>query len=168
MINSYYKSKAHKNNRVQYFKDIMRDIQRGEWKESIDELRQTKTNGDTDKASEIKDNLPCFTVSGVFQGGHAKANLKEYNNLVSLDYDNKHNPEELRDSFRELSYTYATFISPSGNGVKVFIKTDNKPEDHEQAFKAIRKLLYDIKVFLFFNFGWSYRFNNHFQVITIT
>lgn len=138
-IVSYFITKESKPDKDLHLIDILKDIKEGEWKESIDELRYNKSQGDEIRANEIKSSLPCFTISAIFNNRRKKANLSQYSNLISLDYDKVDNPEELRSSLSEIPFTFSAFVSPSGNGVKVIVKTNNKPEDHEKSFKAIRE-----------------------------
>jgi hypothetical protein len=139
-MNNYYNKLNDSSYELLDIQDILKNIKQGEWKDLIEELRINLRNGEEERAGELKKNLPCFTISGMFKGRRKKANLSQYSNLIGLDYDKVDNPEALRDTFKELPYTYCAFISPSGNGLKVFVKTDNKLEAHRKAFNVIREV----------------------------
>ena len=93
----------------------------------------------------LKEQLPSFTVSATFNDRRIKENVKDYNGLIHLDYDGVDNPDQLKDVVSKLETTYCAFISPSGNGLKVFIKTNGTLEYHESSFNQLRKI-YDTYV----------------------
>lgn len=119
---------------------IFNNIKDGIYANQISEYRET-LKLDANKASELKKNLPCFTVSGLFEENRTIANLKSYNQLIHLDYDlkDKDKAKEVIEVANNLPYTYCSFISPS-YGVKVFIKTESTAENHIQYFKEISQL----------------------------
>ena len=63
-----------------------------------------------------------------------------------MDYDGVDNPDAIKkDVVSKLETTFCAFISPSGNGLKVFIKTNGTLESHESSFNQLRKI-YDTYV----------------------
>ena len=66
----------------------------------------------------------------------------DYNGLIHLDYDGVDDPEQLKSEVSKLETTFCAFTSPSGKGVKVFIKTNSTLESHEESFNKL-KHLYD-------------------------
>ena len=46
--------------------------------------------------------------------------------------------ENLKDIIIKIPFTYSAFISPSGKGLKVIIKTDSELESHTDTFNALR------------------------------
>jgi len=119
---------------------VFNNIKEGLYTNQIRDYRETLKQ-DSIVASELKKNLPCFTVSGLFESTRTMVNLKKYNQLIHLDYDlkNEDKAREVVEIANNLPYTYCSFISPS-YGVKVFIKTDSTAENHNQYFKEISKL----------------------------
>ena len=122
--------------------DVFEKIKNGVVKRKIEVIRST-----TNKAiiNNLKEDLPSFTVSATFKDRRIKENVKDYNGLIHLDYDGIENPEQLKDEVSKLETTFCAFISPSGKGVKVFIKTNATIEYHESSFSQLRKL-YDTYV----------------------
>jgi hypothetical protein len=55
-----------------------------------------------------------------------------------LDYDNVKDVSKVLQTIKDLATTRAAFKSPSGNGVKVFIKVDTEAKDHRRAWEAVR------------------------------
>ena len=101
--------------------DVLQQIQKGNWKNQIDDIRYHMKNGNNKKASEIKSNLPAITISGIFKERRKKGYVDNYTGLLHLDYDKLENVEEVKANLISIPYTYSAFISPSGNGVKVLV-----------------------------------------------
>ena len=53
----------------------------------VREARGYMQEGDTEMYKACKSMLPVVAFCGVFEGGHSKANLVHYNNIVILDID---------------------------------------------------------------------------------
>jgi hypothetical protein len=119
--------------------DVFKKIKNGVLKEKIEAIRSAN---DKAKINLLKESLPSFTVSATFDHRRIKENVKDYNGLIHLDYDGVDNPEQLKDEVSKLETTFCAFISPSGKGVKVFIKTNSTLESHEESFNKL-KHLYD-------------------------
>ena len=122
--------------------DVFEKIKSGVVKRQIDLIRW---NTFKEIKNILKEYLPSFTVSATFNDRRIKENIKDYNGLIHLDYDGVDNPEQLKDVVSKLETTYCAFISPSGNGLKVFIKTNGTLESHESSFNQLRKI-YDTYV----------------------
>ena len=105
-----------------------------ELKPLIDEIRNPDLT--KDQKNEIKKKLPCITWSGTFSKRQASA-LIRYSGIICLDID---------DAIPDLKndpYVWASFISPSGNGLKVLIKTNGTSDDHLNNFLAIQEYFKD-------------------------
>lgn len=118
---------------------VFEKIKSGSINKKIEEIRNSN-----DKAviNKLKESLPSFTVSATFSGRRRKEMVRDYNSIIHLDYDDIENPMELKKKFSKLETTFCAFISPSGNGLKVFIKTNATSDTHEKAFNEL-KSLYD-------------------------
>ena len=125
------------NMRIVEIQKVLEQIKTERWKNKIDEIRYHINNGNKSKAGGIKKGLPAFTISATFKDGRTQKHFDTYTNLLHLDYDHIDNVEELRAKVIDIPYTYAAFISPSGNGLKVFVKSDNTFSTHEYAFNAL-------------------------------
>ena len=127
------------NTRTVEIQKIFKAIKQGVWKTQISEIRNQISNGDIDKAGAVKVRLPAFTVSATFKGSRNKENPDVSSGILHLDYDKLDDAQAFKARIMELPYTYAAFISPSGNGVKVFVKSDNSLSTHETAFGALKQ-----------------------------
>ena len=118
---------------------VLQQIQKGHWKKQINDIRYHVKNGNENEAVKIKSNLPCMTISATFKERRKKDYVDSYTGLLHLDYDKLENAEEVKTNLISIPYTYSAFISPSGNGVKVLVKSDNAMSSHEVAFNSLRE-----------------------------
>jgi len=92
------------------------------WKKPIEALR---TITDPKELDQAKDALPGVCPQGTFTEA-TNAGFLEASGLISIDIDGKHNPEidpaTLRDTIAAGAHVAAAFLSPSGTGVKVFVR----------------------------------------------
>ena len=137
MIKINFMDSIYESTRIVEIQKVLQEIKTERWKTKIEEVRYHISNGDKNKAKYIKNGLPAFTISATFKGGRKKEHFDTYTNLLHLDYDHIDNAEGLRAKVIDIPYTYAAFISPSGNGLKVFVKSDNTLSTHEYAFNAL-------------------------------
>jgi len=71
--------------------------------------------------------------------------MEQYSGFVHLDFD-KLTPEQLTTAFQiiiAIPYTFLCFISPSGNGLKVFIEVKTGAEHHDTAYLQVMKYYED-------------------------
>ena len=113
--------------------EIIQLIKNGDYKKEIDLLRAYIAEGNSDEADKIKRKLHAFTPAGVFEGARNGESLTEYSNVLHLDFDKltQEQIDELKDSLKTHSSVLAFFVSPSGNGLKVFFKIDGSPAKHK-------------------------------------
>ena len=98
---------------------VLDEIRQGTYKTQIEEIRKSENPS----KSPLKDKLPVFTPTGIFNH-RSMAGLETYNGLICLDIDNIEDPESLKEKAKKLNYVYAAFVTPSGQGLKVMIKTN--------------------------------------------
>ncbi len=118
---------------------IAKDIQSDKYKSQIEEIRLLEQQGDTEEAQNKKKLLPAFTPSATFNEKRQLPFLTMYSGFVHLDFD-KLNPEQLTAAFNAISqipYTFICFISPRGNGLKVFVEVNTGLEHHETAYQQV-------------------------------
>tara|TARA_R110002050_G_scaffold167468_1_gene298243 strand:+ start:2856 stop:5003 length:2148 start_codon:yes stop_codon:yes gene_type:complete len=121
---------------VKSLSEVFDLIKMGEYKNDIERLRDLKIN--SDKFGKQKSKLHHFTPSGIFDRYRKAKRLVRYNGIVMLDIDSiGKNTDAIRNKSAADDYTLACFISPSGEGVKIFVKTDAKQENHEMYFESI-------------------------------
>jgi hypothetical protein len=119
---------------------IICNIKTGTYHDSINAIRMAKGMGKPERADQLKKELLAFTPSATFKDGRKKELLTAYSGCVHLDFD-KLTPEELQQAFDlavKIPFTYACFTSPSGDGLKVFIKVNTDHDTHEQAYKQVQ------------------------------
>ncbi len=113
-------------------------IHSGSVKDTIDKLRKTTNKIERDR---LKQGLPCIAVSGTFKNGHAKKDFIQHSGLIQIDFDNVPNPEQLKKILCNDVFTFCSFISPSGYGVKAIVKI---PIDkHPESFTGLGKYYFE-------------------------
>ena len=136
---SYMDSVSGSNMRTVEVQKIIESIKIGTWKEKIEQIRYYISIGDDKKATELKRGLPGFTISASFQKRRKEEYIEYYSGLLHLDYDKLDDVEELKAKVVKDPCTYAAFISPSGNGLKVLVKSNNNLSTHTHAFNALKE-----------------------------
>jgi hypothetical protein len=100
---------------------VLNDIKSEKWKDRV-----LKCHTDL----KYKDWLPCFTPTGTFNHRSIKG-MENYNGIICLDIDHVNQPEELKKQVKLLSWVHAAFITPSGKGLKVIVRTNATPESYK-------------------------------------
>ncbi|MFZ4796573.1 MAG: VapE domain-containing protein [Bacteroidia bacterium] len=121
--------------------DFLDQVKNGKFKTEIDYLRLLSTSGQEAEYKKLKKKLLAITPSATFNANRSLDNLAVYSQLLVLDIDSI-TPEQLhatRSIIIDTPTTYACFISPSNNGLKIFVKVDNKPGFHKQAFEEVKE-----------------------------
>ncbi len=114
-------------------------IASGKYKAQVEEIRDLIAQGKTEEAQAKKQQLPAFTPSATFTEKRLLPNMENYSGFVHLDFD-KLTPEQLNAAFQIIAaipYTFICFISPSGNGLKVFIEVNTGAEHHDTAYQQV-------------------------------
>jgi hypothetical protein len=106
---------------------VLEEIRSEKYKKLINDIR----NEENPSKSRLKDKLPCFTPTGIFSY-RSLAGLESYNGVICLDIDSVENPEELKKKCKNLQWVHAAFITPSGKGLKVIVKTDATRETYKE------------------------------------
>ena len=104
-------------------------IKNGNSKDRVEEVRSGK--------KDAKKLLPVVLFSGMFEQ-RKDSSLKKHSGFIVLDFDNLTDVEYAKTKLATDEHSYATWISPSGNGVKVLVRVTN-PEHHESHFRALEK-----------------------------
>ena len=100
---------------------VLDDIKSDKWKSQIEKCHIDITK---------KDFLPCFTPTGIFNH-RSIAGLEKYNGIICLDIDHVENPSSLKDKIIIFNWVHAAYITPSGHGLKVIIKTNANVENYK-------------------------------------
>lgn len=109
---------------------------------AIAKYRADRGSWDKKQRSDYKvANLSAFMPSGVFVGGRKAEHLQSHSGIVVLDLDDTGDADGIRDLVTADPYTAAAFVSPSGDGVKVFVPVYPVPMDsacHRVAFLSVQ------------------------------
>ncbi len=108
-------------------------IKEGNSQKKVNLIRNSKNKNER---SKIKQTLPSICFSGTFSERKDSC-LLEHSGFVILDFDAV---EDLSGKKKRLiadEYTYACWISPSGNGLKALVKIPKDPEKHENYYLAL-------------------------------
>ncbi|MDI6051188.1 VapE family protein [Flavobacterium sp. XS2P24] len=119
---------------------ILEEIKTGKYKPGIVYLRKSLAENKTEAYNKAKKSLPAFTPSGKFVGGRKLEFLADYSNCIILDID-KLSAADLQNAkhlANQSEFTYASFISPSGNGLKILVKINSDKANHKEAFLLVQ------------------------------
>lgn len=119
--------------------EVLKEIKSDKYQSEINSIRYALHKGDEKTAEEIKSNLLGFTTSGTFGESRTKANIITYSQVVCLDFDDIPLTEinNLVTLVNGCRYTFASFISPSNEGLKVFIKVNSNAAQHTTVYNQI-------------------------------
>lgn len=110
---------------------ILDGIRIGTWKEIVLKAREDLS---------LKQNLPCFTPTGIFKKRN-KNQLIYHTGIFCFDLDNISNVANTKTQISQLPWVLSVFITPSGYGLKVLVKTDAEIKHYQQTEKAIACVL---------------------------
>lgn len=113
-------------------KEVLMNIKSDKYKEQVEKCH-------TDL--KYKDYLPCFTPTGVFNH-RSIAGLESYNGIICLDIDHLEDPIFAKNVATKLNYVHAAFITPSGKGLKVIIKTNANVENYKTIEQKVADYFY--------------------------
>lgn len=119
---------------------ILADIKNGKYKNGITYLRKSLAENKTDAYDKGKKSLLAFTPSASFVGGRKLEFIKDYTGILILDIDKLTQEQLKQTSFKanQCEYTFASFISPSGNGLKILVKVNTDKALHKEAFLKVQ------------------------------
>lgn len=112
-------------------------IKSGKYKTQIAKIRIEE---EKEVRNTLKQKLPYVTFCGTFTS-RSNSNLKAHSGLACLDFDDVTNVEKLKEEINNDNYTFASFKSPSGEGLKVLVKiplVDNN-EDYQDYYAELTK-----------------------------
>ena len=134
---SYYKSIKDDQDVDIEINSFLEGIRTGRWQDIVLDIRAAPNK-------EIRDlkkkTAPLVTISGSFAARKDDA-LRNHSGFIAIDIDHVENIEETRKQLSADPYTYACFISISGNGLCVIYRIDGSR--HLDAFNSIASYLYN-------------------------
>ena len=116
---------------------VLEEIKSDKYRDAILEIRKDEAPS----KSLLKDKLPCFTPTGVFNH-RSIAGMENYNGVICLDIDHVEDVKTLKSRASNLNYVHAAYITPSGNGLKVIIKTNATPETYKSVEAKVAEYFY--------------------------
>lgn len=119
---------------------VLKKIRDGYWKTTI--------------ATVEKENLPCFTVSGVFAGAKKQENLIKKSLVISLDIDDISDFQEVFIILNKIKqHTISCFKSRSGKGLCVLVAIDDFVDvaDYKEIYGALYDEVTDLNKFAKFD-----------------
>jgi len=111
--------------------EVFAKIKDGEFEDDISHYRYALSVNDKN-APNLKSRLLGFTPAGVFNENRKTEALVKYSGLLHLDIDKITNEEllNLTTKLKGDNTVFCCFVSPSGNGLKIFYKVNDTAENH--------------------------------------
>lgn len=126
----------HTSSFTESFEAIIDNIKTGKYRTEVEKIRQYKK--EEKKYDDLKKKLPGFTPSGVFENTRKTENLSNYSKIMHLDIDNLGvSLYKTLERIKAIPETHACFISPSGNGIKLFVRVLNEKNDHQKIYPLL-------------------------------
>ena len=121
--------------------DFLYQIKDEKYKSEIDQIRKHVQAKDKEAVNRLKSNLPAYTISGTFKKTRSASNLEQYSHHIVLDVDNISEGDlDRKLSIARLAhYTKASFVSPSGNGIKIIAEVDTDSNNHTKAYNQLKE-----------------------------
>ncbi|PGH40622.1 MAG: hypothetical protein CRN43_01920 [Candidatus Nephrothrix sp. EaCA] len=120
---------------------IYAEVISDKYKTTVERIRALKREGKKDEADRLKITLPAFTFSSTFKDGRRGIKFADkYNGVVCLDFDHVP-PEKVKPALElicGISFTRVCFVSPSGEGLKVFAEVNTGAEHHKRAYGKVK------------------------------
>lgn len=120
---------------------ILEEIKTGKYRHAIVYLRKSLSEKKLEAYEKAKKSLPAFTPSAKFIGGRKLEYLAEYSSYIILDIDklNTQDLQKAKQTANQSEFTFASFISPSGNGLKILVKIDTPKTEHKETFLLVQE-----------------------------
>jgi hypothetical protein len=116
------------------FLAVLQTIKSNHFEEKIKSIRYAYHKGLESLGDKLKKELPAFTPSATFTKGRKLEFLNQYSGIAHLDFDDISATEiqEVRNKVDMCGITFASFISPSGTGIKIFVRIKSGVSEHQQ------------------------------------
>lgn len=119
--------------------DIIFEIQDGKYMTEVEAIRKLIADDKTKEADALKKKLLGFTPSGTFDNGRKAELISTYSGFIVLDLDKltETQLEEVKVKATQIAFTYAVFVSPGGNGLKIIIPVNTQADNHKLAMLQV-------------------------------
>ncbi len=117
---------------------VLDRIKKGSSKDLVTKIRKEK---DKTERNNLKKNLPSICFSGEFTKRKDDA-LVQHSGLLCIDLDDYESVKKMnkaKDDLSKSKYTYAVFVSPSGNGLKLLVRVPADVQNHKNYFNSLEK-----------------------------
>jgi succinate dehydrogenase flavin-adding protein (antitoxin of CptAB toxin-antitoxin module) len=117
---------------------VLDRIKNGSSKDLVTKIRKEK---DKTERNNLKKNLPSICFSGEFTKRKDDA-LVQHSGLLCIDLDDYESVKKMnkaKDDLSKSKYTYAVFVSPSGNGLKLLVRIPADVQNHKNYFNSLEK-----------------------------
>jgi predicted P-loop ATPase len=117
---------------------ILKAIQNGRWSQQVEQYRSMPDKNATEAKEYKRTQFPAITVSGTFENERKAAKLGTHSGFIAMDFDSFPEGEDIDTARSQLyadPYTYAGFLSVSGQGLCIIVKID--PKRHYDAFVGL-------------------------------
>jgi hypothetical protein len=111
---------------------VLNEIRSDRYRSTIEQIRSEAMPS----KSKLKEALPGFTPTGTFSHRSTQG-LVEYNGCVCLDIDRVESAESLKSVCKNLHWVFAAFVTPSGQGLKVLVKTNSSLASYKQTEERV-------------------------------
>lgn len=117
---------------------VLKEIKSEKYKSLIAEVRLITNPEERNKKKQ--NSLPMVTFSGTFSS-RSKSALKKASGLAMMDFDKVEDLEALKTQIEADKFTFSSFVSPSGNGLKVLVKIPpvNSDEVYKEYYHELQK-----------------------------
>src|SRR5690606_38282978 len=118
---------------------VLNRIKEGNSRDAIEQIRKLPK----DKGDELKRVLPGACFNGTFKH-RSISGLIQHSGLMIADIDGFDSIEESAEERNIASqdrYTFASWISPSGKGIKILVKIPAETENHKSYFRSYKEYL---------------------------
>lgn len=106
-------------------REFVDDLRSPRWQVQVESYRRWVDAHMDREAQEQKGKMNAIVVAGICRGGHASGQVRELTGQMMLDFDHTdRRTTQLAALFRSLPFVSASFVSISGNGLKVIIRID--------------------------------------------
>lgn len=120
--------------------DIATIIASDKYKSIITRIRSLSQSSEAKEAADLKMSLPAFTPSATFTERRINKCVDKHSGFIHLDFDNL-SGAEVEQTFSKICKAACTFLcfrSPSGAGLKVFVRVDTDVKGHDFTYKQVQ------------------------------
>tara|TARA_R110002033_G_scaffold169432_1_gene210189 strand:- start:10685 stop:12943 length:2259 start_codon:yes stop_codon:yes gene_type:complete len=131
--------------------ELLQEIKSDKYQSEINSFRYALHKEEINLAAQIKNSLLGFTTSATFNDARLKENLVSYTQVLCLDFDHIPKTEiyNIKGLINDCEYTFASFISPSGEGIKTLIKVNSNAEIHTIAYNQVANFYKELSGYAF-------------------